>query len=200
MGHNVLILQRLVLPLGWQVHQDLRGEQEGVSTVPRAPQPLPKEWDGECPPPSHTSVATPQPLQPGKVAAALQTSRPFPEGQSAKFASLFCIFLVHLHHVYADGVHLPPGRAATSVVLTLHPPTCCPASPTAAQPQSPSNLQHGIDEPPACSKAANPILPQRYRKRPACCTKPQPGRMLRRTQAALPSPHPSEETLGLVTG
>lgn len=48
MGHDVLILQRLVLPLGRQVHQDLQGEQGGVSEVPRAPQPPPTEWDGEC--------------------------------------------------------------------------------------------------------------------------------------------------------
>lgn len=43
MGHDVLVLQRLVLPLGRQVHQDLQGEQGGVSKVPRAPQPPPME-------------------------------------------------------------------------------------------------------------------------------------------------------------
>lgn len=37
-GHDVLVLQRLVLPLGRQVHQDLRGEQGEVSTVSRAAQ------------------------------------------------------------------------------------------------------------------------------------------------------------------
>lgn len=135
---------------------------------------------GMCPvrdavPPSQTSMATPWPLQHGKVAATLQTSQPFPEDQTAMFSSLFCICLVHLHRVYADGVHLSPGREATSLVLTLHSPMCCPASPTAVQSQSLSNLQHGTDEPPACSKAANPILLQRYRKRLAHCTALSPS-------------------------
>lgn len=90
---------------------------------------------------SHTSVATPQH---GKAAATLQTSQPFPEDQTA---TVFFPFL-HLFHVYADGVHRSPRREATSMVLALYPTMCCPASPTAAQPQRPPNLQHGTDKPP----------------------------------------------------
>lgn len=60
-GHNILILQSLVLPLSWQIHKDLWGEQGGVSMIPHTPQPHP--WDTECAPPSHSNVVTPQPLQ-----------------------------------------------------------------------------------------------------------------------------------------
>lgn len=46
----------------------------------------------------------------------------------------------------------------------------------AAQPQSPSNSQHGADEPPACRKASNPILPQRCRQQLAHRPAPSPAR------------------------
>lgn len=46
----------------------------------------------------------------------------------------------------------------------------------AAQPQSPSNSQHGADEPPACSKASNPILPQQCQEQLAHRPAPSPAR------------------------
>lgn len=50
MGHNIFILQSLVLPLGWQVHEDLWGEQGGISMIPHTPQPPSRMWDTECAP------------------------------------------------------------------------------------------------------------------------------------------------------
>lgn len=152
---------------------------------------------GTCPvrdatPPSHASVATPQH---GKAAATLQTSQPFPEDQTATFSSLFCIcsmFMLMAFTALQGGKPHPWFSRCTM---------CCPASPTAAQPQRPPNLQHGTDKPPVCSKAANPILLQQYRKQLAHHTTPSPGQAgrcgTRRQGSRLPI---HQRKHGLVTG
>lgn len=138
MGHNILVLQSLVLPLSCQVHEDLWGEQGAMSIFPHTPQSPPKMWDTECAPlgnstpPSYINMATPQPLQHSKVSAALQASQPFPEDQTARPPSLYYICLVHFI-TFMLMPFISPQGGRTHPWLSHCTPLCA-----AAQPQSPS--------------------------------------------------------------
>lgn len=132
MGHHVLILQSLVLPLGWQIHQDLWGEQGGMSMIPHTPQPPQDGGYRMCPIRDTTPPSTPK----WQLQYQLLCKHPNPL-QKTKLQCLPCfgtfVWCICTTFMLMTFISLQGGR--THPWLSHFRPLCA-----AAQPQNPSKL------------------------------------------------------------